>query len=296
MAQTEFGLGPDGYNVRRTPDIVAALESDIQAAFPGANVSPEATFGQLIGIFAAVAAQVEEQSFSVYNSKRLTTAEGVALDNLGMLMGFARGVDETDSDYRTRLMSVSLRNATPNNATSNLCNALRAIAGVEYVDVQTGVGTYTVVVLGGDDATIAETIFNYHPTGSTMTGNTEFDVTSECGFCQRVSFSRPTAVNVCVRIEIDPLPNCDCDVSSVTPYEDAIFEDLDTSSDSCAKRIAATLYEGTFYGPLSTVGRVQITNAEFSRDGGATYAPGPLALASDEYAVYSRDCVEVTFA
>ena len=281
MAGT-FGLTPQGYNQKRTSDFVAQLEADFATVFPGANVAPESNFGQIIGLFASALAEREEQNHALYSSMQLTTAEGVNLDQLGSLVGLPRGfdtatgTDESDANYRTRLQAISIANGTPGNATSNLCVALKAISGVEYVAVNTGVGTYEVVVLGGDDALIASTIFDYHPTGATMTGNTQYDVSSDCGFCQRVSFTRPTAVDVCIRLEIAPVEGCDCDSTSVGPFETAIFDHLTNGGTACNSVIGATLQAGRLYTPLLTVAEVEITNLEFSRDGGATYAPGPL--------------------
>lgn len=296
MSGTNFGLDALGYTLKRQPDFQDQLEQDFQAAIPGANVAAQTVFGQIIGILSAVLAERDEQNFAVHNAMQLTTAEGTSLDNLGLLMGLTRATDETDSQYRTRLLSVSLVNSTPENATSNLCVALQAITGVEYVSVNTGVGSYEVVVLGGDDATIAETIYAYHPTGATVTGNTEYDVTSGCGFCQRIAFTRPTAVDVAIRLQITPLPDpCDCDVSSVTPFATAVFNQLTESGSKCNSPVGVSLHEEQFYASLLGVGQVRITNAEFSRDGGTTYAPGPLVLASDEYAVYDQANIEVTF-
>ena len=300
MAGT-FGLTAEGYNLKRTTDFIAQLEADFATVFPGANTAPESNLGQIIGVLASFLAERDEQTHASYTNMQLGTAEGVNLDQLGSLVGLPRAFDtttnanETDASYRARLLAISLANATPDNATSNLCRTLKAIAGVEYVAINTGVGSYEVVILGGDDSLIAESIYAFHPTGATMTGNTEYDVTSDCGFCQRVSFTRPTAVDVCIRLEIAPVPGCDCDSSSVSPFETAIFNHLTDSGAACNSVIGATLQEGHFYTPLLTVGEVTVTNFEFSRDGGATYAPGPLVLANEEYAVYSRDCTEVTF-
>lgn len=296
MAGGTFGLGTLGYNLKRTPDFQAQLESDIQAAFPGANVSAQSVFGQLIGVLSAVLAEREEQNFLMYNNLQLATAEGVSLDNLGLIMGLARNTDESDADYRNRLLSISLLNGTPENSTSNLCVALQAISGVQYVSVNTGVGSYEVVILGGDDQTIAETIYAYHPTGTTITGNTSFNVTSGCGFCQQISFTRPTEVPVCIRLEVTPLPDpCDCDTSSVTPFADAVFNQLTDSGEKCNSPLGVSLHAEQFYAALLSVGQVRITDAQFSRDGGMTYAAGPLVLAADEYASYDAACIEVSF-
>lgn len=298
MAGGNFGLSSLGYNLKRVPDFTADLQADIGAAFPGANVADQSVFGQLIGIFSAALAEREEQNFAIYNNSRITTAEGVALDNLGLLSGIARNAGETDASYRARLLAVSLINSTPQNSTSQLCQALQGIEGVEYlsVNVDTVAGGYEVVILGGDDAAIAETIFAYHPAGANIIGTTEYDIESGCGFCQRVAFTRPTPVDVCVRLVIDPLPEpCQCDVTSVSPFEQAVFDQLTASGTACNSALGVSIYSEQFYAALLAVGQVRIVTAEFSTDGGTTYAAGPLSLTSSQYAVYTRTCIDVTF-
>jgi uncharacterized phage protein gp47/JayE len=294
-----YGLTPLGYNLQRLPEFRTALEADVTAAFPGANVAVQSTFGQFIGILAAALAEREEQNWKVWQAFQIGTAEGQGLDNIGQIMGRLRAIDETDTAYRTRLLSVGLVNATPQNGASAMCSALQALLGVSMVTVRQDTVNcgYEVIILGGEDEDIAQTIYAYHPVGVNTFGMDEFRVESGCGFCQTIRFTRPQPVNVCLRMQIALLPGpCDCDVTNTAAFVDSVFQSVTTTGDKCALALGATFHAESFYAALLKVGSVSIVSAEFSTDGETTWGPGPLVLADTDYPVWNRACISITFA
>lgn len=87
---SEFGLTPDGYRRRRLLDIKAQIEQAIIAEFGQVNLQPDSVFGQLVGVFSVVAAELYEDAENVYHSQYPSTAEGVSLDRAVDLIGVRR--------------------------------------------------------------------------------------------------------------------------------------------------------------------------------------------------------------
>ena len=298
MGSANWGVNANGFTLPRQPDIQVALETDIAAAIPGINFAPQTVAGQFIGVFAAALAEHWEQQFLIHTNNDPMQAEGAALDRLGVIAGFTRDTGETDETYRARITTAAILNATPQNAGARLCSALKAISGVTIANViedQANAG-YEVVVLGGDDTTIAETIFAHHPTGMNIIGTTETQIASSCGFCQTIRYTRPTAVPVCFRLEIRLLPdNCNCDTTDTATFEDAIFQAFNATTVACESNLGRTYYAENFYEPLLTVQPVQISTFSYSLDGGTTYQTGPFTLGAAEYPTFDRNCIDVAF-
>ena len=294
---TSSSLTDAGYIVRRTDEWRAILEDQVTTAMPGANTAAGTVFGQLVGLLSGILAERDEQNLAVYSAQSINAAEGTSLTNIALSMGRQRLVGETDSQLRYRLLSVGLSNATPNNANSNMSAAIQAISGVEYVSINEDVsaGGYEVVVIGGDDAAIAEAIYSYHSAGSNMIGSTVMVV--EDILCNDVRFTRPVAVPVCLNIVIDPIPNAgDCDVNATGQFNTAVYEWLSTGNSGAVTPIGLSLELEQLYSPLQSVGIVKIVSAEYSTNNGTTFQPLPLQLSDAQYATFDVSCISVTFS
>lgn len=86
-----FGLGPDGFKIKRLEDILAEIRQRFRDDF-GDNIdladsTPE---GQIIAIFAEREALVWELAQDVYNSQYPIPAEGKQLDNVVQMTGTTR--------------------------------------------------------------------------------------------------------------------------------------------------------------------------------------------------------------
>lgn len=86
----EYGVTKDGYVRKRQLEIISSLEEKAIAAFGQVNLEPDSVWSQLIGIFSTEAAEIWQSTENVYNSQYVATSEGVALDNVGALIGVIR--------------------------------------------------------------------------------------------------------------------------------------------------------------------------------------------------------------
>lgn len=85
-----FGLTPEGFNQERLANLQDELQDAMVAEFGDINTSPQSVFGQLIGVFAKVYADLWENLSLVYSSQYPNSAFGVSLDNVVGLNGITR--------------------------------------------------------------------------------------------------------------------------------------------------------------------------------------------------------------
>lgn len=85
-----FGLTDDGFLIKRLPDILDEIVSDLKAQFGNIDSSADSVFGQLIGVLAKREADVWEAFESLYFSRYPDTATGAALDYAAGLTGISR--------------------------------------------------------------------------------------------------------------------------------------------------------------------------------------------------------------
>lgn len=85
-----FGVTPEGFRAKRLPNIKLDLENALKAQFGEINVEPQSVFGQIIGVYSKVLADIWENLQDVYLSQYPNSAEGVALDNVVLLNGITR--------------------------------------------------------------------------------------------------------------------------------------------------------------------------------------------------------------
>ena len=85
-----FGLTPQGFKIKRLPDIHAENQNLLLAAFGEINLDPQSIFGQLIGVISKVEADIWENMQDVYFSQYPNSAEGISLDNVVQLNAITR--------------------------------------------------------------------------------------------------------------------------------------------------------------------------------------------------------------
>jgi len=126
--------------------------------------------------------------------------------------GVSGRVEESDSEYRARRRSAlgTLGGSTDEAITARI----QQVDNVSYVRTFSNrtnsvdalsrpAKSFEVVVDGGANSEIAETIFNTQPAGIESYGTTTENVIDSTGNTQTVSFSRPETVFVWVRAEIE---------------------------------------------------------------------------------------------
>lgn len=90
---SEYGLTPSGLVRPRIEDVKAQLEENLRdpdAFGPRTNVAPDSVFGQIIGVFAKIIADIWEAMEDVYLASYRSTAEGVSLDKAVETIGLRR--------------------------------------------------------------------------------------------------------------------------------------------------------------------------------------------------------------
>lgn len=85
-----FGLGNDGFTIKREADIIDYLETGFKAEFGEINTAPASVFGQIIGVVSKPMAELWELMELVYLSQYPASAEGISLDGVAHLTGITR--------------------------------------------------------------------------------------------------------------------------------------------------------------------------------------------------------------
>lgn len=85
-----FGLGADGFTIKRESDIIADLEEGFKAEFGEINVDAASVFGQIIGVTSKPLAELWELMDIIYLSQYPASAEGISLDGVVQLTGVER--------------------------------------------------------------------------------------------------------------------------------------------------------------------------------------------------------------
>lgn len=84
--------------------------------------------------------------------------------------------------------------------------------------------SFSVVVLGGDSQTIAQTIWDTKPAGIEAFGNTEVSVKDSVGLSHKVSFTRPVKIDVYIDISISQAEGGTIAASTETIIKDALID------------------------------------------------------------------------
>lgn len=86
-----FGLLPEGFFIKRLPDIKLEIETSLRSVFGnGLNLLPTELVGQFVGIMSEREALLWEGLLGVYNQFYPETAQGINLDNVVSITGIKR--------------------------------------------------------------------------------------------------------------------------------------------------------------------------------------------------------------
>lgn len=175
---------------------------------------------------------------------------------------------ETDQALRLRRRgSVSKGNR---NMTEALWAALSDLQGVVEVSVlenatplkdSRGLPPHSihVVVLGGDDLEIAQTIWISKTGGTVLAGEQVIEITDQMGNAQSIRFSRPTPVPVKIEVSITPKAGWNYSTSNIIKkvLVDWINKEI---------QVGDELINSSLYTPLNELGGFVINNIKLSRD------------------------------
>ena len=228
---SDYGVQPTGY-VRKP---LSVLLSEIEAAMitefgPGIIQTAQSPFGQINGLMADLASQLDELNLEVYQSYDPDQAEGVRLDSLARLRQLQRNND-TDADFRKRLTN----RGRYRTDLADIKNAVTSVDGVTFAAVygndghtwskDLSPGTIAVVVMGGKDEEIADQIRAYMPPGSTLYGN-HYATSSVEGYCRTIPIVRPIVIPVDLAIYTKNTPTAEgCPAPANSTVADGFLAD-----------------------------------------------------------------------
>lgn len=201
---------------------------------------------------------------------------------------------ETDQQLRERRRgSVSKGNR---NMTEALWAKLSDLSGVIEVSVLENATQYTdsrglpphsihVVISGGDEAQIAETIWASKTGGTLVAGTEEYIIIDEVGNEQVMKFSRPVDVTIKVAVYITPLSGYSFSTASL--IKEAV---LDYLNDEIA--VGGDIINSALYTPLNEIGGFAIDRIELAK-GNEALAEKSIYLEFNERISISTNNVEV---
>ena len=95
---------------------VALLASQFQLNKPDGSLT---NFQKVLKALVVPAQQIEDVNYQLLTLRWLSTAQGVQLDEIGVILGLVRNLDESDEDYRERLqfqIFINTSSGTPEQA------------------------------------------------------------------------------------------------------------------------------------------------------------------------------------
>ena len=209
-----YGVQPTGY-VRKPLSVwLAELEEAMVGVFgEGVIQTEQSPLGQLNGLMADLLFEMDERNLHLYQSFDPDQAEARRLEVLARYRLLTRATGETDQSLRQAITNLDRARID----TADLRSALLGLSGVTYVRVYVNEEPTTdadgippnhvsVLVIGGDDAEVAQTVRRYVVPGVGSYGNTAIETTID-GYCRRIKVIRPVMVPVRLEIEVVPRPD-----------------------------------------------------------------------------------------
>lgn len=208
---------------------------------------------------------------------------------------------ETDSEFRTRAANTSstgnaTENAIVNDISNNVAGVTKAVIASNRTDVVDGDGlpphSFEVVVTGGVDADIAQSIWETQGGGIASFGNVENTVQDSEGNDQTVFFSRATSIYIHVKVKRDLYSEEEYPANGDTQIKEAIvaWSELNQpiGKDVIRQRLNTPVYS------VPGIEDILITIDGTASSGGTpTYAEQNIVIAIREDAVFDTSRIVV---
>lgn len=218
--------------------------------------------------------------------------------------------EETDAKLRARQQLST--NATSYRQIEAVRAAVANVEGVSFVRAYQNSGLETdergipgksiaCVVVGGDDADIADAIFFRVPIGIGYYGNVSKTIYDDMGMGTAVQFSRPTERLVSVRIQMSVVVDEGIQVfpsNGVDLIKKAILDFAANGHSLCEPLGNAGFVPGQdivrsyLYTPVNSIGGARVQSIELAVDGGS-FSQNDIAIAWDEIGIFSENRIEV---
>lgn len=229
-----YGVLPTGFKRKPLTVILAELEAKNIERF-GENViqTAQSPLGQINGVMADAISENWELAEVIYQSYDPGQAEGTPQDRLARLRLLERLTDETDSEFAQAIIN----RGTSNVRDAEFAREIAAISDVYYsqiyvnesaVDDENGVPPQhiAVVVLGGENATIAGIARQYIVPGIGSYGNVQAETIVD-GFCRTIKLLRPAELPHSLELNVTKhAGNNDCPPPSDTAVAASVWSNL----------------------------------------------------------------------
>ncbi|MGP9557223.1 baseplate J/gp47 family protein [Psychrobacter sp. AOP7-A1-24] len=201
---------------------------------------------------------------------------------------------ETDQQLRLR------RRDSVNKGNRNMIEALWAalsdldgVADVAVIENNTNVNnnigmpphSIQAVVKGGDDKQIARTIWTSKTGGTEVVGSAVASITDLAGNIQDIKFTRPSIVEV--RVKVNITPRAGWSHKTAIQIRNAIFEFINSEN-----RIGESLVPGTLFTPLMIIGGFSINKIFLARKG-FQYAEETIDIGFSESVIVDINNIEI---
>jgi uncharacterized phage protein gp47/JayE len=172
---------------------------------------------------------------------------------------------------------------------NNLADTTRVVVLENPTSVEVdGVPAYAIeaIVLGGLDEDVAKIIYNTKASGTPTNGDEEFTVTDSQGFPKLIKFTRPTEIEIFVKVSIEPREGSPIsgDIDNLIQLTADYINGLRTGRDVSRTPIFGIWSQGIF----------DIDKIELSYDN-VTYVETNLAIATREYATTTTSRIQVIY-
>lgn len=204
------------------------------------------------------------------------------------------------NDNELRLLQQSSTENTGRGMIDDLFSAVYNLEGVTYARAYQNEALITdvrgvdaksvaVIVLGGDEDEIAQTIYEHVPIGIDYFGAIEKTITDIQGFDYVIRFSRPTSIDYYINITIDPFAT-----NWPTNGADLIKEAVLAASLDYLPGV--TVYASQFYTAINSICQslAQITLVEIGIVGDSAPAGQSIVIDWDEQAILALEDITVT--
>lgn len=201
---------------------------------------------------------------------------------------------ETDQQLRLRRRdSVNKGNRNMTEALWAALSDLDGVADVAVIENSTNVNnnigmpphSIQAVVKGGDDKQIARTIWTSKTGGTEVVGSTVASITDLTGSIQDIKFTRPSIVEVKVKVNITP--RAGWSHKTAIQIRNAIFEFINSEN-----RIGESLVPGTLFTPLMMIGGFSINKIFLARKG-FQYAEETIDIGFSESVIVDINDIEI---
>lgn len=227
----DYGVIPEGFNIKPLAVIVAELENALLTEFgPQFIQTSQSPAGQLNGVFSEGESKTWELAQEVYQSLDPDQAEGLRLDMLGKIRRIRRFASESDESYRKALTNEGRARID----LQDVERALAVIPGVSYFQVWTREDSdqipaetpLCVAISGGDGDAIAQVLRSYVAPGITLFGNTVVESIID-GRCRSFPILRPLDIPLTLQILVKrERDSVGCAPPSVAAIKSHVLENL----------------------------------------------------------------------